>query len=619
MAINLNPGADASLVAQSYRMGMAGVPKDLSETFEAMADSYSTAIGKVGAAAKSVATVVGKVAGAAALEAIDIQRQWDKGAAMQSAGTIDFGTSEIETIKNELKDARGKAPGQERRIAVANAKKKRDDFFAIVKNSEEDAALIVSRLAEKNYDEKATGAKDIAMAQAISLRGEPIKSGPYKGMYAVIGKNEDGEIEWSFDGDVEYGYTDEKFKEEFPGTVNARDVSSLLKGDADPAKVAIQEVGVGEINAGRQGQLSLPNDVMRRVSETVTEETLPSLLHKEIGNSGKSFMEALETPSALSKDIWKELSVLGNVDGYTDIDGDGKVSAGDFADKEGENYKILISTFDPTHENYSYEATKDAFVEETSATILTDNQNAYNDWEKKNRKKGSGSPSTKTDDLGIPDWSYVPVGDSDENLDWSSARTIKSNLLKGKAFKYEGEWYDYVNGSWHQGYEDEDNPGVEIGSADDMVTRVIDTNHGAFQNLETKKIKVKSVEGETEQEVFDASVLKAISSKADDGSVANNLNTLFNISLSEDYDGLVFKPAPARLRLSKTGEDRLSDKVALWNPYTEEWYRENGNILKFKTGEDATETQLEKIKKILGRAATADLPKGEGSKTKIEW
>ena len=416
MAINLNPGADASLVAQSYRMGMAGVPKDLSSTFEAMADSYSDAMTRVGAAAKEVANVVGQVAGAAAKEAIDIQRQWDKGAAMQSAGTIDFGTSEIETIKNELKEARKLPPGQERRIAVANAKKERDDFFAIVKNSEEDSAAMMSRLAEKNYDEKATGAKDIAMAQAISLRGEPIKSGPYKGMYAVIGKNEDGEIEWSFDGDVEYGYTDEKFKEEFPGTVNARDVSGLLKGDADPAKIAIQEVGVGEIDAGRKGQLSLPNDVTRRVSETVTEETLPSLLHKEIGNSGKSFMEALETPSALSKDIWKELSVLENVDGYEDVDNVPGVSAGDFADKEGENYKILISTFDPTHENYSYEATKDAFVEETSATILTDNQNAYNDWEKKNRKTTPGSEDKFGGHVGsaMPGIGWVKAGTKNE-------------------------------------------------------------------------------------------------------------------------------------------------------------------------------------------------------------
>ena len=436
MAINLNPGADASLVAQSYRMGMAGVPKDLSSTFEAMADSYSDAMTRVGAAAKEVANVVGQVAGAAAKEAIDIQRQWDKGAAMQSAGTIDFGTSEIETIKNELKEARKLPPGQERRIAVANAKKERDDFFAIVKNSEEDSAAMMSRLAEKNYDEKATGAKDIAMAQAISLRGEPIKSGPYKGMYAVIGKNEDGEIEWSFDGDVEYGYTDEKFKEEFPGTVNARDVSGLLKGDADPAKIAIQEVGVGEIDAGRKGQLSLPNDVTRRVSETVTEETLPSLLHKEIGNSGKSFMEALETPSALSKDIWKELSVLENVDGYEDVDNVPGVSAGDFADKEGENYKILISTFDPTHENYSYEATKDAFVEETSATILTDNQNAYNDWKSKQK-----SDNVVKDDDADNDNISLGLGRTkgmDKTQIWKKPSEVKAvyndivNLGKGK-------------------------------------------------------------------------------------------------------------------------------------------------------------------------------------------
>ena len=43
--INLTPKADATLVNQSARMGMAGVPKDLSKTFKGMSDSYASFMG----------------------------------------------------------------------------------------------------------------------------------------------------------------------------------------------------------------------------------------------------------------------------------------------------------------------------------------------------------------------------------------------------------------------------------------------------------------------------------------------------------------------------------------------------------------------------------------------
>ena len=63
MAVNLTPKADATLVAQSYRMGMAGVPQDLSRTFDGISRSYSSAMGEVGRAGAIVGEQVGKLAG----------------------------------------------------------------------------------------------------------------------------------------------------------------------------------------------------------------------------------------------------------------------------------------------------------------------------------------------------------------------------------------------------------------------------------------------------------------------------------------------------------------------------------------------------------------------------
>ena len=101
MATNLNPGADASLVAQSYRMGMAGVPQDLSKTFQGIADSYSSAMTKVGAAAKQVSSVVGKVAAVAVKDAIRIQDSYAAGTNLTQEGVEGFKDSEYEdtTVK----------------------------------------------------------------------------------------------------------------------------------------------------------------------------------------------------------------------------------------------------------------------------------------------------------------------------------------------------------------------------------------------------------------------------------------------------------------------------------------------------------------------------------------
>ena len=43
MAVNLNPGADATLVQAAYAASMANVPKDLSPIYKQMGDSYQLA------------------------------------------------------------------------------------------------------------------------------------------------------------------------------------------------------------------------------------------------------------------------------------------------------------------------------------------------------------------------------------------------------------------------------------------------------------------------------------------------------------------------------------------------------------------------------------------------
>ena len=52
MATQLNPGADATLVAAAYRASMANVPQDYSKAFTAMAEGYATGVAGITAAIK---------------------------------------------------------------------------------------------------------------------------------------------------------------------------------------------------------------------------------------------------------------------------------------------------------------------------------------------------------------------------------------------------------------------------------------------------------------------------------------------------------------------------------------------------------------------------------------
>jgi len=65
MAINLNPGADATLVQAAYAAAMANVPHDLSPIYKQMGDSYQTAMQSLGESFSNVTKEVGKLAGIA--------------------------------------------------------------------------------------------------------------------------------------------------------------------------------------------------------------------------------------------------------------------------------------------------------------------------------------------------------------------------------------------------------------------------------------------------------------------------------------------------------------------------------------------------------------------------
>ena len=101
---------------------------------------------------------------------------------------------------------------------------------------------------------------------------------------------------------------------------------------------------------------------------------------------------------------------------------------------------------------------------------------------------------------------------------------------------------------------DEDNPGTKIGTADNLVFNVLDTNHEAFQNLETTPIETATIteEGLPIQVETKEQINKSIFADidvSDDRSAANALNTRFGLTKRES--NVMFSPygtGPGRMQ-----------------------------------------------------------------------
>ena len=77
--INLSPGADPVLVAAATRAAMANVPKDLSGTFENLAQSYATTMQSLGQSWSNIISNVGEIGEFAVKAAMKSQGMIDKG------------------------------------------------------------------------------------------------------------------------------------------------------------------------------------------------------------------------------------------------------------------------------------------------------------------------------------------------------------------------------------------------------------------------------------------------------------------------------------------------------------------------------------------------------------
>ena len=233
----LDPGADATIVAAAYRAGMAGVPKDLSKTFQGIATGYTKAMDKMGAGLAKAAEVGASIAAPLIESSIaDYKTKTSK----RESVPEEYGESFINSIYgvngeggflNELKEEKQawkNMSGPERKEAKRKWKQKRDNGFAYIRQLQSGEFLNTALIAEGDANLLASGNEGALLQTALQLKGKPLPEGhPQAGMYlksvfsengkielqltapdgrSVSGINDDGTIEYHSEEDIVTGY-----------------------------------------------------------------------------------------------------------------------------------------------------------------------------------------------------------------------------------------------------------------------------------------------------------------------------------------------------------------------------------------------------------------------------
>ena len=194
MAINLSGKADASIVSAAKAAGEALEGPDYSKSFQAMADGYKGAMSKMGAGLAKAASV-----GAVAVSGLvkDIKEAKTR-----------VGDQAVGFVMGEMKDLIGDRlkifgmSGEEKEAAKLKFKKDKETAFGAFKAMRDGTYMAEQMVSQELMNEAAAKENPLGamQMQAITNKGEPIKEGPFAGVYSKMEKDENGEFSIRFYG-----------------------------------------------------------------------------------------------------------------------------------------------------------------------------------------------------------------------------------------------------------------------------------------------------------------------------------------------------------------------------------------------------------------------------------
>ena len=434
MAIKLTQGADATIATAAARAGMAGVPLDMSKSFEKMSQSQ---IDLMDVYAKQGAELINTT--------LEIAAPLVKEAAERLKTKMGFGGNKnmVKSISEQWKTHRENKPKRRDfrkddesfdKKAFGTAKEAWDSKKNKILNDGQYARNGIQKslqqVAIDDMDPLATGSENLLWHGTITAQGDPIKTGKHKGLYSETGYRDDelgfymktsnGKYISEIDelGNI-IGTTEKKQEALWK---DHRDVENLVVPKQTELIQAVDALSAGFQDhgekTGKEATTTMLNLAKKKTREAVATENGWKALTKNRGLAGSdiSYFDAISGDDVeLSSQMLSIITI--KTEGFKDIDNSGTVSEGDF-DKDGDgiiskkelkDLTVLANMNILRREamNYNNPQAKEAFLDWTDKQFKRANQDGISLYEKKNL---GGTSNRRAFQFGIdPDRNYGSI------------------------------------------------------------------------------------------------------------------------------------------------------------------------------------------------------------------
>ena len=401
---NLNPGADATLVAAATRAAMANVPKDLSGTFEAMSKSYDDTMKTIGQVYSDAAKTLGKIGGSLVKEAVKNQGNITAGDSIvleteievqaplteegpvktsglgpreDGSGNKDINpktTTKKTTIGDELRAIRSELfslslkTDKKSRMRKNELRAERAQFTSDIAFLDNARKVTDGQLKSGNVNFETTGKLNLAFKQgmnALTTKTGVIADGEFKGYKLVPTRDDNGKMAFMMRDNLGNFVTGKDelgnptTKGEKPYIVPASETSTLLEMKADQKMLdPVQKKITGQFKAGQTGLPYLGNQLVNSMRPVLDNEaTLRQLSDVRFGDDTKTLRDHVNSPSEYSAKMFSEISSVDLASMGVDEMADGKkgITRQDFigSDVAVINFnKVKSATFDKDNPNY---------------------------------------------------------------------------------------------------------------------------------------------------------------------------------------------------------------------------------------------------------------------------
>ena len=363
MAINLNPGADATLVNAAYRAAVSTAPQNYSRTLERAADSYEKTMEAqsqtFGTLAKLGASIGGEMM-ANAQKNID---QLAKGDTLNPEDT-EFFVKQLQTVKDELSELgplKGMFGNKQTRIDRAKLKAKQKGVFASIDQALLDIKTGNEVIASGAFDDTLLNEKlDEKETINAIIKSNQKNKFTENGNEAKLSENENGDLMYTLysnngglsvnpNGSSEpVTMTLEKFNKLIAN--NVKD-GGAMKGALNKIADATYKSGITSLSGTYDPEMKQMH--LNALDSIINNETdLRRGMGTKFGDSNSSFLEDIKKPSNLSMWVYNDLlaatgaegGVLaegGILEGVKDIDNKPGISQKDLQDAD--NYGVLAA------------------------------------------------------------------------------------------------------------------------------------------------------------------------------------------------------------------------------------------------------------------------------------